>query len=35
MRVPETMRAVLTEVSEYARKVEDGLYVTPITCFGA
>lgn len=35
MGVPETMRAVLTGVSEYARKVEDGLYVIPITCLGA
>lgn len=35
MRVPETMQAVLTGVSEYACKVEDGLYVIPITCLGA
>lgn len=35
MRVPETMRAVLTGASECARKVEDGLYVIPITCLGA
>ena len=34
VRPPEFM-AVLTGVSEYARKVEDGLYVIPITCLGA
>lgn len=35
MGVPETMQVVLTGVSEYARKVEDRLYVIPITCLGA
>ena len=34
VRPPEFM-AVLTGVSEYARRVEDGLYVIPITCLGA
>ena len=27
--------AVITGVSEYARRVEEGLYVIPITCLGA
>ena len=34
VRPPEFM-AVITGVSEYARRVEEGLYVIPITCPGA
>ena len=34
VREPEFM-AVITGVSEYARKVEEGLYVVPITALGA
>ena len=34
VRPPEFM-AVITGVSEYARRVEEGLYVIPITCLGA
>lgn len=33
-RPPEFM-AVITGVSHYARKTEDGIYVIPITCLGA
>lgn len=33
-RQPEFM-AVITGVSHYARKTEDGIYVIPITCLGA
>lgn len=34
VRPPEFM-AVITGVSEYARRVEEGLYVIPVTCLGA